>query len=646
MEAKPANSSNSICEQRRQRPVELFKVTCVTCQAKLSVKNAALIGQIVACPRCESMVLVAPAEAAGPSSAQVEELLDEPVSDPVSSVGEPPPEAQVPQDNDITQVAAEAPVGVPMASKKAILWWIASFAIGASVTGALLTLRADSVIEPPVLGETVNTSTTAELSDVETQEESPSIESAEEIVEDDNLDRRSPGMISQDEPANELEGSQQATTSQVKPSTSEEPVEEKTVLPTEVSVEETASPKLVVEPAGEPRVARKFDPLRLDLEQMELANLGAAAHPNENSADVPLVAIEEEDNSLAEVLPQEKPTVVRLDNSSSSQAASRTAEIQLDSKVPSLTVNNMALVDYLDLVASLSGVPISVAPIELQMAGLSPTKQISVDLQETSLREVLSHVLKPLHLEAITAGPHVVVVREDADRIRKIDYPINDLIGSQTSAEDFARWIEELIAPESWSRAGGSWTISTTPTKLQIEQAQEVHFQILFFLERIRLAKKIPLRSRYPAQLLGEEPLNIIVADRVDAPTTFTFSHETPLAEVFRYWQSELGLPLFVDWPALAKENLWPDSRITCRIANQSWSTALDAVLTPLGLSWRASPGGTIQVTSQDVVNNEPMLDIYPIQLWQGEANDETVVIHDSENDLVYVRASAAAHRH
>ena len=48
--------------------VELFKITCVTCSARLSVRDAALVGHILACPRCGSMVQVtAPAASAPPT---------------------------------------------------------------------------------------------------------------------------------------------------------------------------------------------------------------------------------------------------------------------------------------------------------------------------------------------------------------------------------------------------------------------------------------------------------------------------------------------------------------------------------------------------------------------------------------------------
>lgn len=38
----------------------LFSITCTTCQAKLRVRNVEAIGQILACPRCHSMVQVVP----------------------------------------------------------------------------------------------------------------------------------------------------------------------------------------------------------------------------------------------------------------------------------------------------------------------------------------------------------------------------------------------------------------------------------------------------------------------------------------------------------------------------------------------------------------------------------------------------------
>ncbi len=53
----PLSSDNRV---RGARSVELFTITCTTCRARLKVRELAAIGQILACPKCESMVQVVP----------------------------------------------------------------------------------------------------------------------------------------------------------------------------------------------------------------------------------------------------------------------------------------------------------------------------------------------------------------------------------------------------------------------------------------------------------------------------------------------------------------------------------------------------------------------------------------------------------
>ena len=68
--------------------MELFKITCVTCRAGLSVRNESIIGQIIACPQCGSMVQVvspgepgAPPAEAGSPGLLVETTVPAPISE-------------------------------------------------------------------------------------------------------------------------------------------------------------------------------------------------------------------------------------------------------------------------------------------------------------------------------------------------------------------------------------------------------------------------------------------------------------------------------------------------------------------------------------------------------------------------------------
>ena len=176
----------------------------------------------------------------------------------------------------------------------------------------------------------------------------------------------------------------------------------------------------------------------------------------------------------------------------------------------------------------------------------------------------------------------------------------------------------------------------------------------------MRLTRGLPTRSKYPSALLGSGAFHASVADRLSAPAVFTFSDYAPLREVLRYWQEEMNVAVLVDWPALATERLWPQTRVACSAQDKPWSEAIDSVLTPLGLAWRAVDHRTIEITTAAKVAAEPMLETYRLAdgaavngdalvarvraLMVGGGNSEGIVV-DEQSQLLSVRQGAAVHR-
>jgi hypothetical protein len=622
---------------------ELFKVTCVTCQASLSVRNPALIDQIVACPKCDSMVHIVPpiAVAPGVTAPVVAASLavDRPTFEaPIEQFAEA---AQLPVESDVPAEAVGVLDVTSASNANFIMWAVGSFVVGVTLMGTVLLWRSGS--EPAVAAPQPATSVkepdnaaeptvmVADTTHTESPAPSPSPGDVAETLVDDENPVVEPAQV-------EPQPAEPSLLGPIEPPADEAAVHDSSATP---PTEEPA-PKLVIASADEPRVARKFDPLAVDPEELNLADMTEAGASEDNSpagAEKP-----DEDQPQDEARPVNAVVPVRLDEESGRGSVNRVASIQLKREFPAVAVKDMPLLDFLTLVSQLAGVPVSVGPEQLQMAGVTPGRPVSVELTAATLAEVLASVLKPLHLEATAEGPQIVIMREETAKVRSVDYPVDDLLGENLAAADMGKWIETLIAPESWQAAGGDGTITAAGGSLKIEQMQAVQYQVLFFLERVRLAKELPLRSKYPARLLSGKPYGVGVGDRLNAPATFTFSHDTPLAEVFHYWQGEAGLPIFVDWPALASVGLWPDSRITCTSANEPWQTAFDKILSPLDLSWRAAPGGAIQISSRARVETEPVVDIYPAGQWHGDSTD-AVVIDDPVNGLTYVRASAVAQR-
>jgi hypothetical protein len=620
---------------------ELFKVSCVTCQASLSVRNPALVGQIIACPKCDSMVLVerpstsipiAPVMAAAivPPAVNLPKF-EEPLEDFTASesFAEPIAAPEVPPTEMASVLEASTSSSVNF-----IMGSVASFVVGATLMGAVLLWRSGD--EPSDTAAALDPAPVVQQPQPTVVEEPVTKPNREHFEASPVEETQSPETAAIAEQTNEpkIEANAPLSGPIVLP-----PQEKVSLEPPVTPTEEKNEPKLVIREADESRVARKYDPLQLDPEQMDLTTVSAGAAsdsaPSEGANEPP--ATEPMANAAAPAVDQ---SPVKL---SEIRAATgrRSAEAQLKRVLPAVNVKDLPLLSFLALMSQLSGVPVSIAPEQLQMAGISAGRPVSANIATKSIGEILAEVLGPLHLEAQSDGEQIILVRQHGDQIRGIDYPVDDLGISHTQ---LAQWIEQLVAPETWKSVGGPGTITVEGDKLHIEQAQQVQYEVLIFLERIRLAKEKPLRSKYPERLLSARPYKSTIAEQVSAPAIFTFSHETPLAEVFLYWQTEMGLPVFVDWPALATAKLWPESRITCRSANEPWHTALDQILEPLGLGWHAVSGGGIQITSLEVVESDPVLDIYPGNEWQLAPTGATV-IHDRVNNLMYVRAPAAVHR-
>jgi len=545
--------------------VELFKITCVTCQAGLSVRNESIIGEIVACPQCGSMVQVTPPGASAGSSA--ESALPEEV------------ETNGPVHNVEEQLVAEQPIAETVGGIRLIAWAVGILILGTTLLGTAIFWPAETETSDASLARTVEQPEASETQ-APAIAKSPPVDNPPKTPAETRLSIETPLDIPEvvEEPAEEI-------------------VEETVV---EARVEEAAPETEEVEVA---RVARRYDPLDLDPEGLDMAALEGLT---EKDPDIEPASAPASDDSESEPTTSTLP-IVRRGSDPRWDVASSNAKQRLARRLPTIEFDRMRLVDFLSLISQLSGSPVSVSSEQLLMAGISPRKLVSLDAKDITLDESLSQVLQPLRLKHRIDGPLVIVVRQEADQVRDIEYPIDDLVSDDTTAEQIANWIRQLVAPAKWDEAN----LEIADGSLRIKQSRLVHYRVLVFLERLRLVRGMSTRSRYPIERLAPTPLHAAMAERLTAPALFTFSRETPIGEVFLHWQRELDLPLLVDWAALSEVQLWPDSTVVCAVADQPWHEVLTEVLEPLGLDWRAAAGGAIEISTVEQLGSDCQLELY-----------------------------------
>jgi hypothetical protein len=670
--------------------MEPFKVTCVTCTARLAVRSESLLGQIVACPKCGSMVHVVPPAGAdtphasgmasdiAPAAAVV--ALESVAPAMAPPIAPPAPQHAAATFDDVADATsgdpvpahAAAPPTVPppfvpkpavaagSGSKLAVLTAVSAVAGSALVAGLIMLLRfspdaaPSSVQPPPVAAQSTSEFERDAATPPVTVEEpshSPEETAAAPVVPDATSapadDNPFAPPVEESEPRDE--------TAAIATAPPVEPAADPAAAPTEAATEDAKAPKLHIDPL-------EFDPEGLDLTTLmtgrPLADPLAASQFDEGPAPAADSAVPPDDGDDGQ--PEAAPEPLRFEPTG---PPSNVAEL-LKRRIPSTSIEGMPLCRFVDFATELAGLPVSISPDELRLAAVSAGAKVSVEAKDATIEQVLTEALKPLRLAPAVEGARIELRRAGVDKRRELNYPVDDLVANDAEVKRLAAWMQDLVAPATWKSHGGDGVLYIDGTTLHIEHDQRVGFETILFLERYRVAGGLPPRSRYPAALLSVGPAGAALDERLAGPTTFTFTRPTALRAVFRYWQEELHTAVLIDWPALTSQRLWPQSRMTASAINQPWSAALTASLTPLQLGWRAIDGRTIEITTLDKIRSEPQLALYriaagatakPDQVLKqvarlaeagGAAGADAAVFYDAEHRVLMVRQPAPVQAH
>jgi hypothetical protein len=307
-------------------------------------------------------------------------------------------------------------------------------------------------------------------------------------------------------------------------------------------------------------------------------------------------------------------------------------------RLGSLVVADMPLHRFVDLLTDMADVPVTLEPIELELAGVSLHQKVGIDAKDITVDKVLRDVFAKQRLELVETDGRVSIALAGGDKRRSVAYDVADLSGAE-DATPIANLVQRFVAPDSWTSAGGGGTIAVEKSKLRLEHSQRVSHGVLIFCERLRLARGLSQRSRYPASLLATVPAYEAAAPALGKRSTFTFLPWTRLKDVLHHWQDASRFSILVDWNALAELELGPSSPVTCSAHNRSWEDVLDGLLEPIGLAWWAVNGETIQITSREALEQVHQIEFYevPQQLRDQFATVDEMLesLHDELAELV-----------
>ncbi|MCA9246468.1 MAG: hypothetical protein KDA42_05110 [Planctomycetales bacterium] len=602
--------------------MELFSIDCTTCQAKLIVRDLSAIGQILACPKCASMVQIVP-----PANWTAQPATTEPIADTASASVPTTSDSDISRNTqpDFDPAAATAtepmaagaadPIETPTAAWESPLESqtrrVVEIAFGSIAAVAIVVLvgimgwnafRAPD--EPEVaVAETAKSASAAERSTDNSTE--AAVDSTEENTPVPDLQ---PKVESQQDPANVDEQVQIPAL----------PVE--AVQPLNDNVEnaaEQAPPADVVDPAP---AAENTVPLAskgvADAQGTETADpktLSPNSNPESATPDEVLSADEHVDNPLL----VEEPAVRRFPNPGDENGSFQDQLVErIAFRVEQIELPGVKPRAFVELMIDMTALPIAFDLDALSPRQIAALPALEVKKQDVSIAELMSETLTKAGYTYLTeANGLIVTTRSSAsNKLKRYRYPTDDLRGDGPDAPaQFAQLLRRLVAPHSWEATPDA-RIEIVDGELWIEQTSDVHAQLVAFCERLRLARGLPLKSRFSRDRFALMPASIEHASRLEPEITFTFIEPAALRQVVQHLETETGLAIYVDWPSLKAEGFTPRTEIACSIVAEPLGQALTSITRPLGLAWRMVDDRTIEIFGRERAESQLVVAFYDLR--------------------------------
>ena len=540
--------------------MELFSVPCITCRAKIKVRHASAVGQILACPRCGGMVQIvapdgwkAPAEAPPPKREPAPKKA--PTEKPeVGDAAIPPTYIAEPVADEIGMPTLVTPQEQRLRRRILLVGGVAAALVIAFGIWSTLGDTADD--EVPLAGPVPTASTSATPRKV-----ASATPSATAVVK---------------------------STAVLKPSTT----------PSSSAVASaTASRPSILALAGTPSATAA----------------GMAAAPSGTSRPTAMPPMPAATAVAMPPVPN-PPLAARPTPSATGNAPSVLVDgsAKLQQPAAGLRLTQASRRDALEIVAQLAGLALDVDWDTLTPNEVGLKEKVDAATADGTLRDLLEQLLASKKLRW-TARGNVLTIHGNvpSTEAMQAEYAVGDLTtGDAAQAAALAHMAQSLVEPETWTRAGGVGTVQAAANSLTVAQSPRVQQEVAALLDRLRLARgKTPQSSQATsATLFG------LARTKLDMPISMNFRPAVPLAIVLARLEASADVTLTIDAAALAEQGASGTTPVGIAADKHPLAQVLTALCEPRGWAWRIIDGATFEITTQDTLRSRAYLEVYDLR--------------------------------
>jgi hypothetical protein len=285
-------------------------------------------------------------------------------------------------------------------------------------------------------------------------------------------------------------------------------------------------------------------------------------------------------------------------------------------RLPSVDIPPTRLGEVLDFVSQLTNVRINLDVEALADVGVTPESKVSAQLTDTTAGELLDALLAQWGLGYIAQDGQLLVTNTSKTQrtLSTTAYAVGDLADDDSAVVQLAALVQQFVEPTAWSAHGGPGHLRIEGNSLLIDQSGAVHLQVQRFLDKLRLARGLPV-SRPGMQPPPTLATRLSQAREVlHKQVTANFAEPTPLWRVVAYLQQHSTANLLIDGLALRAAGTSSDTEVTLSVADQPLIEALDQLTRGSPLAFRVVGPRSVQITSRQLAEAAYDLEFYPLR--------------------------------
>ncbi len=286
------------------------------------------------------------------------------------------------------------------------------------------------------------------------------------------------------------------------------------------------------------------------------------------------------------------------------------------------------LAEFVQLMSDLSTIPIT---LDVPFVPVTAESAVSLRLTNSTIGNALAAALQslPAKLEYVIENDQLVIRRAEPAKPTSFSISLKNLASDEQQMSDLVELLTAVVEPATWGEGENARSIAVDATngRLQVTNRRAVQYQTLLAVEKLREARGVKHESNLDAALFKLDTRMALAKPRLEKTVSLNYSQPTRLLAILDRLRAATGVRILVDWRDVASAGWNPAGEATLVVRNEPLSAALDALLTPLDLTWRVIDGQTVQVVTPTRLVDLGELEFYKVEdlVTGGRSSEELI---------------------